>query len=250
MNIASPLRFHFFWVFVLTLTLPAGVVLSTHLARASFEKVKLRDQTITVKGTAERQIAADRATWTASLITRHTAMIEAHRALEADRLRLLAYLAEGGFEPDAVTLGPMDINPVYSRDDKGYQTSDIVQYVLSQHFTIAGNDVGQVAALAREVDSLISEGLELSSAAPSYLYTRLDDVKMQLLAEATLNARQRAEQLVANSPSRLGALRSANQGVFQITPVYSTEVTDSGRNDTSTIDKTVRAVVTIEYGIE
>jgi hypothetical protein len=75
-------------------------------------------------------------------------------------------------------------------------------------------------------------------------------LKIQLLGEATKNARMRAEELASNSGSQVGELKYASQGVFQITPVNSTDVSDYGIYDTFTIDKSINAVVTIEYSIK
>ena len=71
-----------------------------------------------------------------------------------------------------------------------------------------------------------------------------------MLERATANARERVEKLLSASHAHVGELRSASQGVFQITPAYSTDVSDYGINDTTTIDKSIKAVVTIEYAIE
>ena len=87
-------------------------------------------------------------------------------------------------------------------------------------------------------------GVELSCDSPRYLYTRLDDLKLAMIADATRNARERAELLVAGSPNTLGPLQSASQGVFQITPAFSNEVSGTGMNDTTSLHKVIKAVVT------
>jgi len=130
------------------------------------------------------------------------------------------------------------------------QTNTIEGYVVRQWVQIASGDVAAIAKVARDASDLIGEGIELDGNPPQYLYTKLDELKLEMLGESTKNARDRAEKLVSGSPSSLGALRSASQGVFQITPAFSTEVSDEGMNDTSSIQKIVKAVVTLEYAIE
>jgi hypothetical protein len=93
------------------------------------------------------------------------------------------------------------------------------------------------------------EGIRYESRAPEYFYTKLDDLKIQMLGEAAKDARNRAEQLVSASGAKVGPLRSAQQGVFQITPPHSTDTSDYGVLDTSTVEKSIKAVVTMEYGI-
>lgn len=247
---SSAFRFNLFWVVVFSATMPLAVIASTHLARKSFERVKLRDQTITVKGYAERPITSDLAQWSATITARSPGMVEAGRQLEASRAAALAFLAERGFSTDSVDLSPVSIGMRYALDANGRATNTIESYVLSQTLSIGSNDVQRVASVARDSSSLVTQGVEISAGTPSYLYTKLEDLKLEMLSEATANGRQRAERLVSASTNRLGALRSASQGVFQITPAHSTEVSNAGMNDTMSIEKVIKAVVTVEYAIE
>jgi len=227
-----------------------GVVLSTHLARRSFEKVQLRDQTISVKGYAERPITADRASWSVQLIVRNPDMAAGYRKLEEDRSRLLGVLKLGGFAEEKVDSTPVEIETRFARDDKGNFTNRIEGFVVKQWYGIASSDVQSVAKLARSTSDLIRDGIELNADAPVYLFTQMDSMKLQMLSEASDNARERATRLMGSSGGRLGPLRSANQGVFQITPAFSTEVSGSGENDTTSIAKLIKATVTLEFGIE
>ncbi|QOV88186.1 SIMPL domain-containing protein [Humisphaera borealis] len=246
----SNTKFNIFLLVLFGAAMPAAVVLSTNLARSSFEKVKLRDQTITVKGYAERPISSDRAVFSAEIGAREKELTAAYTKLEADRAKVMAFLATKGFAGDQVQLGPVAIRTLYSRDAKGNPTNQIELHSVSQSVTIASATVKSIADAARDISTVIRDGVELSASPPQYSYTKLDDVKLQMIAEATGNARLRGEALVKNSNNRLGTLRSASQGVFQITPAFSTEISDSGVNDTSSIDKTIKATVTIEYAIE
>jgi len=246
----SSSRLNLFWLIIFGLTLPVSVVISTQLARRSFERVRIRGQTITVKGYAERDITSDLATWSATLVSRDADLMSAYQRLERDRTHLIEYLAGKGFEAARITLNPVGIETLRRRDERGNQTNAIESYVLVQGVSIESTQVESVGAAARDVSSLIGAGVELLAESPRYLYTKLEDLKLELLAEATENGRQRAERLVTASPNRVGSLRNASQGVFQITPAYSTEVSSSGMNDTSSLRKVTKAVVTLEYAIE
>ncbi len=85
---------------------------------------------------------------------------------------------------------------------------------------------------------------------PDYVTVEIEDIKMKLLGKATANGYERAGILAKNSNGKVGMLNSASQGVFQITPLHSMDVSDSGQHDTSTVEKTVKAVVTLEFNIE
>ncbi len=229
-----------------------AVVFSTHLATRSLEKVKIRDQSLRVKGTAERLIDADYATWSGEFEVRAPVMTDAYKSLEESRKRLVDYLGSKGFTGDKVWLGPVGIQKRFERDKEGRETNRIESYVLSQSYAIsgAGAEVDKVAQTARDASQLIAQGVELDAGQPAYLCTKLPEMKMEMLSEASGNAYDRALRLAEPSKSRLGAMRSASQGVFQVTPVHSNEVSDQGISDTSSRAKRVRAVVTVEYGLE
>lgn len=239
-----------FWVVVFGATLPVGVVLSTHLARRSFEKVKLRDQTISVKGYAEKAITSDLAQWSAAFTARHAQMVDAARQLDTARAGVLAFLASRGFPAEQVELSPVSIGLRYVKNDKGNDTNQIETYVLTQRVAIGSTDVRRIADTARAASDLIAQGIEIDADAPTYLFTKLDDLKLEMISQATANAHERGQRLVSHSPNKLGDLRSASQGVFQITPAHSTEVSGSGVNDTQSLDKVIKAVVTVEYAIQ
>ncbi len=246
----STARINLFWLIIFTLTLPISVVFSTQLARKSFERVKLDEQTVTVKGYAELPITSDRAEWGTAIVERDADLTKAYLSLDEHRGRLLAYLEKQGFASESVTLGPVSISELNTRDAEGNRTNAIEYYVVRQRFSIASDQVQQIAKAARGAGDLIREGINLDSSAPSYLYTKLEEKKLQMLKEATDNARERALRLVGGDGSRLGPMRSASQGVFQITAAFSNEVSDGGTNDTSSLDKIIKAVVSIEYAIK
>ena len=101
--------------------------------------------------------------------------------------------------------------------------------------------------LDQSAGQLIEQGIEIGSWAPEYYYTKIDNIKITMLGAAMKDAEQRAQTLADNSGGKLGALRAATQGVFQITPEYSTVTSDAGFSDTSSINKVVKSVVTAEF---
>ena len=92
--------------------------------------------------------------------------------------------------------------------------------------------------------------MEFVSGAPEYTYTKLDELKIEMLAKASENAKERAASMVKATGNKIGFMRSARMGVFQITPISSTEVSDWGVNDTSSLEKKVTAVVSASFAIE
>ena len=104
--------------------------------------------------------------------------------------------------------------------------------------------------ISRQITELIDQGIEVNSGAPAFLYRKLDALKLEMLAEATENAKQRAANMAKATGNKIGSIRSAKMGVFQITPATSNEVNDYGINDTSSYEKKVTAVVSATFAIE
>lgn len=236
-------------LFGLGVTLSLGLIISTFLAAGTLQKVKLANQTVLVKGCAERPIQSDLATWHATIWAQSEKADEAYRKLKADLSVLRDYLRGKGVPDEVVTVSSIYTAKMYARDQKGNFTDTITGYRLSQCVYIRSEEIEKVTRISRECTDLIEKGVEIDSGSPQYVYTKLNELKIAMLGEAARDARNRAEQLAKESGSKVGALRSATQGVFQVTPVDSTEVADYGINDTSSITKKVRAVITVRYAI-
>ena len=234
---------------LLGICLAIGIIISSLLVAKTVEKVKIQNQRIQVKGFAEKIITSDLVAWQGRITTRSTDLVTAYSKLQKDLQKVLAYLEQKGINKEKVDVSSVTTIIQYQLTSEGITTNVIDGYVLDQTISITSPNVSQVPQIANESTSLIEEGIEFASYAPQYFYTKLDDLKIQLLGEATKNAGMRAEQLASNSGSKVGELRYASQGVFQITPVNSTDVSDYGMYDTSTIEKSIKAVVTIEYSI-
>jgi hypothetical protein len=125
----------------------------------------------------------------------------------------------------------------------------VTGYRLTRSFEIRSSRVQAIAALAEHSSALLAEGVPLAAAAPQYVYTKLPALRPQLLAAATKDAQQRARVLVAATGAKLGKLRGVDVGVFQVTTPNSTQVSDYGEYDTSTLRKDVTAVVNVIFAL-
>ena len=123
--------------------------------------------------------------------------------------------------------------------------------VLTQKtLEVRSNDVDKIAKIAREATELINQGILIESQPPEYHYTKLGDLKIKMLAAAAKDAQVRATQIAQSTGSSIGSVRSARMGVLQITPADSSEVSDSGMNDTSSLDKDITAVVNVAFAVD
>ena len=239
-------RHGLFW---LGTSLAVGLIISTVLAMRTVERVKLTNQTITVKGCAERLIDSDVITWGASFSAKGPEMADAYKKLKKDLSVVLDYLGKEGVPDEAITVSSISTRVLYAKDERGRSTDKITGYRLSQWAHIRSGDLEKISRISRECTDLIEKGVEIDSAAPSYFYTKFDELKLEMLGEAARDARRRAEQLVKDSGSNVGPLRSTSQGVFQITSADSTEVSNYGVFNTTSWTKKIRAVVTVSYSI-
>jgi uncharacterized protein len=164
--------------------------------------------------------------------------------------RVLTFLRQNAVADSVLTMGVLSPEPVFRVLENGTTTSEVIGYRVTQPFEVRSTDVDAIKALTQRADVLIREGVPVSSGAPEYLYTRLAEIRTQMLADATEDARRRAEAIAKSVGSEIGAVRSARMGVFQITPRNSTEVSDYGINDTSSLEKDITAVVRVTFAVD
>jgi hypothetical protein len=126
----------------------------------------------------------------------------------------------------------------------------IAGYSLKQTLEIRSTDIDKISAVSRQVTQLITQGIFLESESPQYLYTRLAEAKVDILASAARDARERAKQIAESAGSRVGEARSAQMGVLQITAADSNNVSDYGENDTKSLEKDINAVVNMSFALE
>lgn len=234
-------------VFV-ALILAAAIVISAALISKLFVRVK-QEQAISVKGYAEQNVRADAGTFTVTVGSRGTNASEAITVLNTQRARVLDALRARGFTDTEIHLLTPSQRKVPMKDEQGKDTNEIQYFDLFQNITVESSAVDKIYAAALELPNLMSEEIDLTVAAPEFLITQMETLKRELLAKATEDGYQRAIVMARNSGGRVGELVSAQQGVFQITMPLSTETSSWGMYDTSTIEKTAKVVVTLEYAI-
>lgn len=235
----------------LGLALAIGLFGSCMYVSSTFTKLKNADKTIEVKGFSEQKIVSDIVVWSGNLVARSAHISEAFGKLEAGKSQVLGFLSDEDIKTDQINMAPVVKDTIFKMDEKGNPTNNPESYVLRQKFTVTSGDVYKISALAVKIDQLNTQGIEFESARPDFFFSseKLNQVKVDLLGEATKSARERAQQLAANSGSGVGQLVSARQGIFQVTAENSTDMSDYGVYDTSTIDKVVKIVVTLSYTI-
>ena len=230
--------------------LAIGLVLSSIIFGWFFAKTKKSDDAITVTGSAKKRIKSDLVLWKAGVTYQAPKLADAYRSLSESVPRVKQYLISKGITENQITISSISTTTLKRQDANGAETSEIIGYSLRQQLEVRSNDVDKIAQIAREATELINQDILIESNPPQYLYTQLGDLKIEMLGEAAKDAKIRAEKIAASTGNKIGTVRSARMGVLQITAADSTEVSDAGISDTSSIDKDMTAVVNIGFAVE
>jgi len=212
-------------------------------------EIRRPEEAITVTGSAKRPITSDFVVWRASVGMQSPSITTAAAELRSESNKVRQFLRANGVADSMLTVKPVETFAIPEVVDNGRETGRIVAYRLTQHFEVRSANVQALTALSQKAADLMSEGVALSSQPPEYLYTKLGDLRISLIEEATRDAKLRAEAIAKSTGNSIGSVRQAHIGVFQITPRFSTEIADYGINDVTAIDKDVTAVVHVTFAL-
>lgn len=231
------------------LFLAAGLVVSASLATTAWLKVK-NTQYITVKGSARKNVRSDLMVWRGTFSTQAASLLEAQKGLKQDAEKVRQFvvahsLTNFGFTPIAIE----EVRGTLT-DGNGLTQPQVLGYRLTQVVRVESADVDLMAQLDRESVALVEQGVLFTAQAPDFLYTKAGEAKVEMLAEATRDARTRAEQIAEQGGRTIAQLHDADMGIIQIAPIYSGQTSWEGMNDTSSLDKTITAVVTATFALK
>jgi hypothetical protein len=235
---------------IIALSVITGVFILGNAYKYKFKTT----ETISVTGLAETNFTSDQIVWTGNYSRKTMDLKSAYAQLKDDESKIRAYLKGKGVTDAEMVFSAVSIDKEFENryDDNGRVTgSEFNGYNLKQNVTVDSKDIEKVEKISREVTELIESGIEFNSSSPSYYYTKLSELKIDLLAKASADAKQRAETIAKNSGSGLGAIKKANMGVFQITGQNSDEdYSYGGAFNTSSKNKTASITIKIEYAVD
>ncbi|MDD3238462.1 MAG: SIMPL domain-containing protein [Candidatus Gastranaerophilales bacterium] len=206
---------------------------------------------IYVTGSAYEIVKSDSAAWTIQINTRGATIANAYSKMQKDIPVVTNYLISKGITKEQIDILPASNYPTYRNDPKtGNTTNDIAYYNYYQNIKVTSNDVNLIKNLSTAVQALSAQDIELTSNPPEYQYSKMADLKVKLLEEATLDSKNRAKAMLKANHNRVGKIKDVKMGVFQITAPDSNSVSDMGVNDATTIDKKVTAVANVYFQIK
>lgn len=208
-------------------------------------------QTITVTGLAEKEFVSDQIVWNINYSRTNMDLKIAYAELKEDEKAVKAYLATNDVPVKEIVFSSVDVNKNYTSNYvDGKNVSTFNGYTLNQKVTIDSKDILKIEKLSREITGLLEKGIELNSSSPSYYFQKLNELKVDLLAKASEDAKQRAKTIAKNSGAGLGDLVKANMGVFQITGKNAEEdYSYGGSFNTSSKEKKASITVRVDYRI-
>ncbi len=233
-----------------SLILSTGLIVVALIVGATLHSIKVSDSTVSVTGSAQKIITSDTAKWYGSFsrTVGVDGLKDGYAQMKKDLEVTMAYLKECKLSGEMITVNPITVSPMYEGVAYGGQ-GKLTGYVLTQQIIVEKNNVDDVRLAAQNSGNLLNQNVIFTSSQVEYYYSKLDDLKLDLLADATSNAKERAERIAKSSGAAVGQLRSAGMGVFQITAINSTDVSDYGSYDTSAIQKKVTAVARTSFSL-
>jgi len=226
-----------------------AVVLAAWMLGRAWTATHPAMETINVTGLAQTDFTSDLIVWRGSFARKGQTINDAYPLMKKDADLVRNYLLQRGVGSADIIFDAIEIEKEYRSVKSGDGYERVFDgYRLWQGVRIESKNVDKVEAISREITELLNAGVELNSSSPEYYYTKLKELKKDLLGKAALDGKERAEKIADNAGSSIGSLRRADMGIFQITAQNSNEEFSwGGTFNTSAKKKTASITVQMEF---
>ena len=231
-----------------------GFVIGFALLGNAIKNRNQSENTISVTGLGTKKFTSDLIAWSGNFSRNSFELKSAYDELANDKKIIENYLVSKGIPKNEMVFSAVDIQKQFRSftDSNGtYQQGEFAGYNLTQSVSIQSKEVGKIESISRNITEIINRGIEFTSSSPQYFYTKLSDVKQEMIANATKDAKERAEKIAENAGSDLGNLKKASMGVIQITAPNSNEdYSYGGTYNTASKDKEATITIKLEYEVD
>lgn len=234
-----------FQLLSLGLVIAIGGVIASAVVTNGFSK-----DVVSVTGSYSQNVVSDRGRFEFTIHSRQTNKAQCFAILNKQRPTIMKYLKSQGFEDNDIDVKAPQGYDIYAMNSNGVTTNQIIAYDSTQRISVKSSDVQKIKKVSNDITNLTQQGIDISVDEPSYFYSKLADLKVQMLEEATKDAKQRASAMLKPTHNRVGKIQSVSMGVFQITPTDSTNVSDMGISDTTSIEKKVTSVANVTFRVK
>jgi hypothetical protein len=233
-------------LFLGLLVLALAAVWIAHIVAGTIHDVKHTNDTMTITGSARRPIASNLVEWTLTVDGRAATQVAAARDLHGASDAVVRFLRQAGLPPAAIAPQVVQSETIVTRVSKHVTRTT---YSVSQDLQVTTPMIDVTQAASVRLGDLLERGIDVSAQPLQFISTNLETAKLRALADATAEARHRAEILVKGLGGKLGRMRASSLGVYQIVPRNSTDVSNYGIDDTSTRLKDVVATVNATFAV-
>ena len=230
-----------------------GFIIGLGLLGNAIKNRNKSENTISVTGLGTKKFTSDLITWNGNFSRNDFDLKAAYDALSNDKKVIENYLVSKGIAKQDIVFSAVDIQKQfnYVSDSSGSSHQTFAGYQLSQSVSLESKDVAKIENLSRNITEIINLGIEFTSSKPNYFYTKLAEVKQEMIANATKDAKERAEKIAENAGSSLGNLKKATMGVIQITAPNSNEdYSYGGTYNTESKEKEASITIKLEYEVD
>jgi uncharacterized protein len=240
--------------YVNTIIVASAILLAALIFSSTFNNRNKSNNSISVTGLGKKDFISDLIVWSGSFTKKAMDLKEAYKDLDKDREIIKNYLVSKGVKPETIVFSAVDINKDFENiyDNSGNKIKTVFNgYELKQNIQIESGDVNKIEDVSRQVSEIINSGVEFYSNNPQYYYTKLAELKIEMIAEATKDAQTRAKKIAENAGGDVGNLKNADMGIFQIVAQNSSEdFSWGGSFNTSSKKKTATITIKLEYEID
>lgn len=228
-----------------------SIVIAAFILGNAIIKRNASKGSIEVTGLGEKNFTSDLIVWEGHFESEDKDLKKAYSNLESSRMSIKKYLLEKGLNQDEIIFNSVNTNEnfktIYSNEGR-YAGSEFLSYTLNQSILVESQDVEKIEKISREITEILNQGIQFYSNPPRYYFTSLADLKLEMIAHATEDARSRAVNIAEKSGSELGELIQAKMGIFQITGQnMAEEYTWGGVYNTSSKNKTASITMKLSY---
>lgn len=212
------------------------------------------DGVIAVTGLGEKNFSSDLIVWEGSFTRTDYDMKLASTMLSKDKAMINDYLTKNGISAEEIVFSAIDMTRLsqqrYTPEGK-FLGNEFSGYSMTQSLQISSKDIDKVEDISRNITELLLDGIQFNSNSPRYYYSKLSDLKIELVSAATKDARERAEKIAEEAGSKIKDLQSAQMGIIQITGLNSNEdYSWGGTYNTSSKEKTASITMKLTYQIK
>ncbi|MDK9699749.1 MAG: SIMPL domain-containing protein [bacterium] len=225
-------------------------IICASIISGGISSIRTTSESITVTGSARKPVVSDYVVWRGSVNATGSQLSDTYRQYKKYQEQLSAFFQQQGLPDSAYSFRSPQTITLYQFSRDGGETGKVNGYRMMLQFEVRSGDLVKMEAIAQKANDLILEGLPLESYPLEYLVIKLNEYRLDLLTDATKDAKLRAERIALGTGNKVGSIRNAKVGVFQVTRRNSNEVSDYGMYDTSTKEKEIMAVVSVSFAIQ